>query len=77
MTGDKKDLSFTLKDGMIRIESKALEIYADTSSEVMLQWALTRRSLAMDQAIVRTRVESPPQGFQKPGGRCEVLRRAG
>lgn len=77
---DKKDQFFTLKDGMIRIESKASEIYADTSSEVMLQWALTRRSLAMDQAnlmdynvmqvwtekIVRTRVESPPQGFEKP-----------
>ena len=59
---------------------KSSDIQADSSSEVLLQYALTRRALALDQAnliefsvsmawverIIKMRMEAPPPGYEKP-----------
>ena len=83
LQGDaKKDPCFTLDTttGKLKVESKPQTEHADTSSEILLQFALTRRSLAMDQAntiefgkmqvwvdrLIKIRVEEPPPGFVKP-----------
>ena len=78
----KKDASFTLDSttGKLKVETKTSSEQADTSSEILLQYALTRRSLAMDQAniiefnkmqvwtdrLIRARIEEAPPGFSKP-----------
>ena len=78
----KKDASFTLDSttGKLKVETKTSSEQADTSREILLQYALTRRSLAMDQAniiefnkmqvwtdrLIRARIEEAPPGFSKP-----------
>ena len=80
LVGDKKEQAFTVSGNALKLESRASEAVADTSSEILLNYALTRRSLAMDQAnlvdfavmqtwtekLMKTRVDVPPSGFQKP-----------
>ena len=83
LMGDKKDTAFSLSGNVLKLEAKSADVVADTSNEILLQYALTRRALAMDQAnlldftvmqkwtekLVRARVEPPPPGFQKPSVR--------
>lgn len=80
LTGDKKEQAFTVSGNTLKLESRPADAIADTSSDILLNYALTRRSLAMDQAnlvdftvmqtwtdkIMKTRVDAPPAGFQKP-----------
>ena len=80
LVGDKKDPTFTVSGRSIKMEMKSPDIHADTSSEVLLQYALTRRALALDQAnlidfnvsmawverIIKLRMEATPQGYEKP-----------
>ena len=74
----KKDIRFTLDEstGRLKVDNKAHEDKADTSSEVLVLQALQRRSLAMDQAnlveykemelwhekLLRARLTDPPVG---------------
>ena len=39
--------------GKLKIESKKADVSADTSTEILLQFALQRRGLSMDQANLR------------------------
>ena len=95
LMGDKKEQAFTVSGNTLKLESRPADAIADTSSDILLNYALTRRSLAMDQAnlvdltvmqtwtdkIMKTRVDAPPAGFQKPSlkqlmsavCRCEIL----
>jgi len=80
LMGDKKEQAFTVSGNILKLEAKAADAVADTSSEILLNYALTRRSLAMDQAnlvdftimqswtekIIKARVDVPPPGFQRP-----------
>ncbi len=80
LVGDKKEQAFTVSGNTLKLESRSSDAVADTSSEILLNYALTRRSLAMDQAnlvdftvmqswtekLMKTRVDVPPAGFQKP-----------
>ena len=47
--------------GKLKIESKKADVSADTSTEILLQFALQRRGLSMDQANLRVAavVETP------------------
>ena len=65
--------------GKLRVESKVPESAADTSSEILLQYALQRRGLSMEQAnlldyvihqtwvdkLIRTRLQTPPDGYAR------------
>ena len=65
--------------GQLKLENKKQEPIANTSSEIMLQYALQRRGLAMDQAnlleyhlhqawidrLLKVRLHSAPPGYQK------------
>ncbi|CAK9004344.1 unnamed protein product, partial [Durusdinium trenchii] len=65
--------------GKLRVESKVPESAADTSSEILLQYALQRRGLRMEQAnlldyvihqtwvdkLIRTRLQTPPDGYAR------------
>eukprot|EP00438_Fugacium_kawagutii_P013469 Skav231273 [mRNA] locus=scaffold2436:470175:474164:- [translate_table: standard] len=67
-------------NGKLKVENKPAEATADTSTEIMLQYALQRRGLSMDQAnlleytkhqawidkLIRTRLQLPPPGYNKP-----------
>lgn len=80
LVGDKKDTTFTVSGRSIKLDTEQPDITADTSSEVLMQYALTRRALALDQAniieyqvsmqwverLVKLRMEAPPSGFEKP-----------
>ena len=76
----KKLHMFTLDNvGKLKVENKANEQVADTSTEMMLQYALQRRGLAMDQAnllcykihqqwvdrLLKHRIQNPPDGYAK------------
>lgn len=85
----KKITSFALDQstGKLKVESKGPEEKADTSSDIMVLQALTRRSLAMDQAnlvtftkmqawvdrLVKCRTEEPPPGYSTPSLRQIML----
>ena len=89
MASEKRCTSFSVDgSGKLKIESKADSVdKADTSNEIMLLQALTRRSLAMDQAnlvdftkiqewvdkLIRSRTTEPPPGFNKPSFRNLML----
>ena len=78
----KKDIKFTVEEasGKLRVEHKSPDLVADTSSEIMVQQALTRRALAMDQAnlidfvvmdqwtqrLMKARLQAPAESFAKP-----------
>ncbi|CAE7446306.1 unnamed protein product [Symbiodinium microadriaticum] len=78
----KKDIKFTVEEasGKLRVEHKSPDLIADTSSEIMVQQALTRRALAMDQAnlidfvvmdqwtqrLMKARLQAPAESFAKP-----------
>ncbi|CAE7571459.1 unnamed protein product, partial [Symbiodinium sp. KB8] len=78
----KKDVRFTVEEssGKLKIEQKQPDLVADTSSEILVQQALTRRALAMDQAnllefnvmdqwtqrIMKARIQAPAENFSKP-----------
>ena len=80
MHGDKREASFTLNGGVLKVEAKSPDINADTTSEIMIQYALTRRALAFDQAnlidflkfqtwtskIIKARIDTPPPGYDRP-----------
>ena len=65
--------------GKLKLESKRVESQADTSSEILLQYALQRRGLSMDQAnlleygihqqwvdrLIKVRLTVSPQGYQQ------------
>eukprot|EP00438_Fugacium_kawagutii_P023794 Skav228141 [mRNA] locus=scaffold2683:55686:56831:+ [translate_table: standard] len=67
-------------NGKLKVENKQAEATADTSTEIMLQYALQRRGLSMDQAnlldytkhqawvdrLIRARLQLPPPGYNKP-----------
>ena len=69
-----------MNDGVLNVEAKSPDINADTTSEILIQFALTGRALAFDQAnlidflkfqawtskIIKARVDSPPPGFDRP-----------
>ena len=76
----KKEHLFSLEtSGKLRIESKQPETVADTSSEILLQYALQRRGLGMDQAnilehtthqkwvdrLIKYRMQVPPDGYAR------------
>ena len=64
--------------GKLKIESKKTDVSADTSTEILLQFALRRRGLSMDQAnlleynihqkwvdrVIKMRLTPPPHGYQ-------------
>ena len=64
--------------GKLKIESKKTYVSADTSTEILLQFALQRRGLSMDQAnlleynihqkwvdrVIKMRLTPPPHGYQ-------------
>lgn len=64
--------------GKLKMESKRVECHADTSNEIMLQYALQRRGLSMDQAnlleygihqkwvdrLIKVRLTPAPHGYQ-------------
>ena len=64
--------------GKLKIESKKTDVSADTSTEILLQFALQRRGLSMDQAnlleynihqkwvdrVIKMRLTPPPHGYQ-------------
>ena len=78
----KKDGRFTVEEssGKLKIEQKQPDLVADTSTEILVQQALTRRALAMDQAnllefnvmdqwtqrIMKARMQTPAENFSKP-----------
>lgn len=77
----KSEHLFSLdSSGQLKLESKKLEAVADTGSEILLQYALQRRGLSMDQAnlleftihqrwvdrLIRVRLTIPPPGYSKP-----------
>ena len=80
LDGDKKEQAFMVSGNTLKLESRSSGAVADTSWESLHNDAFTRRSLAMDQAnlvdftvmqswtekIMKTRVDVPPAGFQKP-----------
>ncbi|CAE7505752.1 unnamed protein product [Symbiodinium sp. CCMP2592] len=83
LAGEKKrDVRFTVEEssGKLRIEHKQPDLVADTSSEILVQQALTRRALAMDQAnliefsvadqrtqrLMKARMQSPAEHFARP-----------
>ena len=67
-------------NGQLKIENKQAEPTADTSTEILLQYALQRRGLSMGQAnllnytlhqkwvdrLIKTRLQVPPPGYNKP-----------
>lgn len=85
LSGSRKDTAFVLDagSGKLRVEAKASADPTDTSSDVLLQYALERRALAMDQAnlldyhkghmwterLMKARLEEPPIGFAKPSSK--------
>ena len=70
-------------NGQLKLENKKQDPVADTSSEIMLQYALQRRGLSMDQVnlleftihqqwidrLIKARLQVPPPGYQKPSFR--------
>ena len=64
--------------GKLKVESKKADVAADTSTEILLQYALQCRGLSMDQAnllefnihqkwvdcIIKIRLTQPPHGYQ-------------
>ena len=51
LAGDKKEHTFTVSNGTIKVDSKPQEIQANTATDVLvMQYALMRRALAFDQA---------------------------
>ena len=83
LAGEKKrDVRFTVEEssGRLKIEHKQPELVADTSSEILVQQALTRRALALDQAnlidfsisdkwtqrLMKARMQAPAENFAKP-----------
>ena len=78
----KKDVSFSLDSstGRLKVEPKRDCDRADTSTEVMLMYALTRRALAVEQAnicsyakmmlwtqrLMKSRMDEPPLGYARP-----------
>ncbi|CAE7763142.1 unnamed protein product [Symbiodinium sp. CCMP2592] len=83
LAGEKKrDVRFTVEEssGKLRIEHKQPDLVADTSSEILVQQALTRRALAMDQAnliefsvadkwtqrLMKARMQAPAEHFARP-----------
>ena len=81
LTGGKKDPSFVVdgSTGKLKVEAKSQDP-TDTSTDILLQYAMERRALAMDQAnlldyskghmwterLMQARLEEPPLGFTKP-----------
>ncbi|CAE7815285.1 unnamed protein product [Symbiodinium sp. CCMP2592] len=82
LLGDgKKDLKLSIdgESGKLKVENKAKDQVADTSTEVMLLQALQRRALAFDQAnivsftkldmwhqkLMKARLTPPPPGYQQ------------
>ncbi|CAE7298427.1 unnamed protein product [Symbiodinium sp. CCMP2592] len=82
LLGDgKKDLKLSIdgESGKLKVENKAKDQVADTSTEVMLLQALQRRALAFDQAnivsftkldmwhqkLMKARLTTPPPGYQQ------------
>ncbi|CAE7224116.1 unnamed protein product [Symbiodinium sp. CCMP2592] len=82
LLGDgKKDLKLSIdgESGKLKVENKAKDQVADTSTEVMLLQALQRRALAFDQAnivsftkldmwhqkLMKARLTAPPPGYQQ------------
>ncbi|CAE7678807.1 unnamed protein product [Symbiodinium sp. CCMP2592] len=82
LLGDgKKDLKLSIdgESGRLKVENKAKDQVADTSTEVMLLQALQRRALAFDQAnivsftkldmwhqkLMKARLTPPPPGYQQ------------
>eukprot|EP00435_Cladocopium_sp_Y103_P013398 s4340_g3.t1 len=65
--------------GKLKVESKKSDPVADTSTEILLQYALQRRGLSMDQAnlldikihqlwvdrLIKVRLQVPPPGYSK------------
>ena len=70
-------------NGQLKLENKKQDPVADTSSEIMLQYALQRRGPSMDQVnlleftthqqwvdrLIKARLQVPPAGYQKPSFR--------
>lgn len=66
-------------NGKLKVESKKSDPIADTSTEIMMQYALQRRGLSMDQAnllefkihqlwvdrLLKVRLQAPPAGYSK------------
>lgn len=65
--------------GKLKVEGKKSDVTADTSTEILLQYALQRRGLSMDQAnllefrihqlwvdrVIKVRLQVPPAGYVK------------
>ena len=65
--------------GKLKFETKKADVVADTSNEILLQYALQRRGLSMEQAnliayekhqlwvdrVIKLRLVAPPQGYQQ------------
>ena len=65
--------------GKLKVEGKKADPVADTSTEILLQYALQRRGLSMDQAnllefrihqlwvdrVIKVRLQMPPPGYMK------------
>ena len=80
LAGDKKEHTFTVSNGTIKVDSKLQEVQADTATDVLMQYALMRRALAFDQAnlieftkfmkwsdrLMKAGLDKPPPGFQRP-----------
>ena len=47
VTGERKDHTFTVTNGTIKIDAKPQDIQADTTTDVLMQYALQRRALAL------------------------------
>ena len=75
----KPEHMFSLdSSGKLKIESKKTDVAADTSTEILLQFALQRRGLSMDQAnlieynihqkwvdrVIKMRLTPAPHGYQ-------------
>ena len=85
----KKITSFAVDQGSgkLKIENKSPDEKADTSSDILMLQALTRRLLAMDQAnvvsftkmqawvdkLVKCRTDDPPPGYASPSLRQIML----
>ena len=89
MQSEGKKITFAIDQGSgkLKIENKGPDEKADTSSDILMLQALTRRSLAMDQAnvvsftkmqawvdkLVKCRTDEPPPGYASPSLRQIML----
>ena len=73
LVGDKKEQAFTVSGNTLKLESRSSDAVADTSSEILLNYALDQANLvdftvmqSWTEKLMKTRVDVPPARFQKP-----------